>query len=159
MKKTKIIFTAAVLTAAVITGGSAVAFGEEAETDTAAYSYTTGQQKCSERHSKFEKVSDFETDEERDAYFAEQGIGRDENPYVKDAEDADDANDADDAETADDTASYGYSKGKQKHTSSEYDGKNVEEQLEDGAITQDEADAIKAEAGIKHDEIHARFAK
>ncbi|MGN1116938.1 MAG: hypothetical protein ACI4TH_10230 [Candidatus Ornithomonoglobus sp.] len=153
MKKTKIIFTAAVLTAAVITGGSAVAFGEEIETDTTVYSYAIGQQKCSERHSKFEKVSDFETDEEREAYFAEQGIGRDTNPYENDADDADDA------ETADDTASYGYSKGKQKHTSSEYDGKNVEEQLEDGAITQDEADAIKAEAGIKHDEIHARFAK
>ncbi|MGN0108413.1 MAG: hypothetical protein ACI4A5_12060 [Hominilimicola sp.] len=146
MGKTKIIFTVAALTAAIITGGSAIAFAEEATNDTAAYSYTAGQQKYSERHAKFEKVSDFTTDEEREAYFAEQGIGRAANPYADD-------------ESVADTTAYSYTKGVQRHSVSEYDGKNIEDQLADGTITQEEADSIKAEAGRKHDEIHARFAE
>ena len=144
MGKTKIIFTVAALSAAIITGGSAIAFAEGTTDDTVAYSYTAGQQKHAERHSKFAKVSDFATDEEREAYFAEQEIGKSVNPY-----DDEDVNISD----------YGYANGKQRHTVSEYDGKSIEEQLANGTITQEEADIIKAEAHRKHDEIHARYAE
>ena len=146
MGKTKTIFSVAALSAAIITGGSAIAFAEGTADDTAVYSYTTVQQKYTERHRKFAKVSDFATDAEREAYFAEEEIGKSANPY-------------DTADEEVNTSDYSYAKGKQRHTVSEYDGKSVEEQLADGTVTQEEADIMKAEAHRKHDEIQTRYAE
>lgn len=98
MGNKKTIFATAVLTAALITGGSAIVFAETAADSAETYSYTAGQKKHTERHAKFEKVPEFTTDEEREAYFTEQGIGKDKNPY-----------DTAEGETAD-TSDYSYKK-------------------------------------------------
>lgn len=142
IRNTITVATLAIVTAAI---SSVVAFASETEENT--YAYTKGQLECEERHSKFAKVSDFATDEEREAYFAEQGIGKAVNPYC-----------SDDVAVTEET-DYGFMKGRQRNLVSEYDGKSVEERLTDGSISKEEAELVKAEAHIKHNEIHARFSE
>lgn len=66
--------TAAVMTAfAVMMSAGTTAFAQKP--DDSAYGYQAGQQQNVERRAQFEEIAALTTDEEREAYFAEQEIG------------------------------------------------------------------------------------
>ena len=146
MVNKKMIFAVAALSAALVTGSSAIVFAEEA-TESDDYSCTEGQQQYEERHKKFLKVPEFDTEEEREAYFAEQGIER----KIKPCDTSD--------EEADGSSGPIRKKGGRRRSLNEYDGKSAEEKLANGEITQEMYDAIKEKAEKKHDEIRERFAE
>lgn len=59
---------------AVVLSTGAVAFAADAEADTFSYRYHAGEWKNGDRHTRYAELSGM-TDEERQAFFAENGIG------------------------------------------------------------------------------------
>ncbi|MGN1317482.1 MAG: hypothetical protein ACI4VF_00600, partial [Lachnospirales bacterium] len=125
--KRKIVLSITTLAVIFATVGTSMVFAEGTTETTTDRSYTTGQQKNSDRHQKFANLPEFSSDEEREAYFEELGICRGENLRNKEETEASENSD------------YSYTKGKKEHQVSTYDGKSVEEKLAEGTITQEEA--------------------
>lgn len=166
-KNGKKLLISSVMAAALIVGGSVTAFA--AEDATASYGYLSGQQQNGNRHAQFETAAGFATDAEREAFFEAQGIGGgkySESQHL-DAE-ALVAADVIDQATADSIAAYASNKHDRIHArydsmsdmtpderhalyesfeSDGFDGDSVDELLNAGVITQEQADAINAYLG------------
>lgn len=161
--KAKIGMATAVLTALTLVASiGTTAFAAESDDS---YGYLIGQQNNSNRHAQFEEVATFTTDAEREAFFEAQGIGGD-GPYSMaqhlDYEELVKAGIIDQA-TADKIAAAASQKhdnlhakyaGKSDMTPEElhtfydsfkpdgFDGDSVSELLNNGIITQEQADGI-----------------
>lgn len=162
--KAKCILSSA-LAIALMASGTATAFAAETQDAAASYGYLAGQQRNVDRHAQFEDMAGLTTDEARAAFFEEHGIGGGEysNAQRLDAEALVEAGIIDQA-TADDIIAYASSKHTMIHGRYSSDmadmtpderhtlyagyendrqrGDSVEVLLNEGIITQEQADAI-----------------
>lgn len=161
--KTKLRMATVALTALTIAASvGTTAFAAE---PTASYGYLTGQQNNAGRHAQFEEAAGFTSDADREAFFEAQGIGGD-GPYSTaqhiDAEELVKAGIIDQS-TADKITTTAAQKHVDLHAkyasksdmtpeelhtfyesfkSDGFDGDSVSELLNNGVITQEQADAI-----------------
>lgn len=157
----------AMLAIVLVAGSSVTAFA--AEDAAASYGYLDGQQQNSDRHALFEEAESFTTDAEREAFFEAQGIGGGEYSTSQhlDAEALVAAGIIDQV-TADNIKIYASSKHDEIHARYDdtadmtpderhalyesfendgFSGDSIDELLNAGVITQEQADAIIAYLG------------
>ncbi|MGN1136226.1 MAG: hypothetical protein ACI4SF_08415 [Oscillospiraceae bacterium] len=164
-KSKKLLSIGSALVAALIVGCSLAVFSAAAETTDSSYGYLAGQKASSERNAKFAKLADLGSDEERESFYKENNIsGTYGGSRQLDCEELVKAGIIDE-ETAAKIAEYAASKHgnihsfyanmgemapQQRHeyfsgrSKDGFDGDVVDELLNAGIITQEQADAINA---------------
>lgn len=161
----------ATLSLALTAGGAITAFAVEAEENSTSYGYLAGHHQSSTRHGQFEAAGSLSTDAEREAYFESHDIGGGHYSESRrlDASALVAAGVIDQA-AADSIGAYASSKHDQIHSRYQgdmsdmtpderhtlydgygkdgFDGDMVDELLNAGVITQEQADAINAYGGF-----------